>query len=196
MPKKNKQEKEQKEKKKKPEKKAKKEKIPEEKTPKIIETGLEQDIKIADEEAEEQKQVRFVSQGKIVAPVLEQISEDIEAQKPPEINWELSPERAEDKKEKKPEEYSIERAVSADYELPKQPDVSFNVPILRPERINIMELGRQREQIGREFTMSKPFEENEDKSEYELNVGLGTDIDRLKVGREKEQIGREYKPKH
>lgn len=204
MPKSKKQPKEKKQLKenKKPEVKEEKEKIKEIKETskktsgkeKAEESGLEEEIKETEDEIQEQNQIRFFpARGKIIAPVLEQISE--ETPKTPEINLQLSPERGKEKEKEKKSDYLLEQSVPRDYDVGNSSQkITFNPLVLMPERIDISKAGREREPISREFVMQSSAGFQEEKKDYKI---MGVErIDISKAGREKEQIAREYKPKN
>lgn len=153
------------------------------------ESELEEEVEEAEEEMQGQNISSFISQGKISAPVLEQIAN---VQPTPDIDWQLSPERKKEKKEEKVD-YQLEDQVSQDYETPRQ-NTGFSTPTLKTERVDTTTFGKGREKVGREFQMQQSFQPKRD-DEYATTLNV-TAIDRTELGKGREEIGRKYKPKH
>jgi len=149
------------------------------------ESELEEELEEAEEEIKEQQVQKFIPiKGNISAPVLEQIAD---TSQPPKIDWQLSPQRKEEKEKK--QIYQLEEKASEDYETPRQ-EIGSNPPILRTERIDLSNVQPISTAVGREFNAPK-FAESIKSEEYNL-----VDVPRdFKPGQEKQRIGREYKPK-
>lgn len=129
-------------------------------------------------------------QGSFSSPVLEQLTE---APATPDVEWNLSPQRDEDKKDEKKPDYQLEAQVS-DYETPKQEDFSFSAPVLRTERIDVQSLGRGQPRLGREAHMMN-WDELRGEAKDEYDIMKAEKIDKTQLGKERPKIGREYKPK-
>jgi len=173
-----------------------KEEEKEEKEPEIEEANEKEESELEEqtEQGLEELQEHFEGftpiQGRFSSPVLEQAAE---APATPDIEWNLSPKRDEEKKEEQKLNYQLEEQVS-DYEAPQQQDTGFSAPVLRAERIDMQSIGRSPQRLGREAHMME-WDELRGKGD-EYNVMETEKIDKTKLGRDTPKVGREYKPKH